>query len=202
MKNNSITNKEKNRELIKNSALVIADQIVSSIQPLGIAWGLSKALFSNGLKLRQKRALEWVEMVRDNPNVFTKEVLEQESFQDGFVFALEKYIIERSEKKRIYFKKIFLGFAESDNKNEFELERFFLILSQLDENSIRNLGRVDIHTSNSYQIFDDTKAIESIYALVNAGILFVDPSARLGEIHSPFVYTTNFGRRFILYLSK
>lgn len=189
---------EKDKQIASDSL----DVIISSIPGLNIAWNLSKALYGAGLKLRQQKALEWVEMVRDNRGIFTRTLLEQEDFQDGFVFSLEKYLIERNEKKREYFRKVFLGFAKSNEKPQFELERFFHVLSQLDENAIRNLKRVDIHTSNSYQIFDDTKAIESIYNLVNVGILFLDPSSRYGPVHSPFVYTSNFGRRFILHLEN
>lgn len=187
---------ENDRQITKDSL----DTVVSLIPGLNIAWGLSKALYGAGLKLRQQRAMEWVEMVRDNPNMFTEELLRQEYFQDGFVYCLERYLTERNEEKRKYFKNIFLGFSKNNDKAEFELERFFHVLSQLDENAIRTLSRVDIHTPGSYQIFDDTRAIESIYGLVNAGILFLDLSSRYGPVNSPYVYTSNFGRRFILYL--
>ena len=91
---------QKDKIILKDASLVVLDKLVDSIPGLSIAWGLSKALYNAGLVLRQQRALEWVEMVRDNPHIFTEQVLKDETFQDGFVFALEKYIRERIEEKR------------------------------------------------------------------------------------------------------
>jgi hypothetical protein len=89
----------KDKILVKDSALVVAEAVVDEIAKLlpgiNIAWGLSKALYGAGMKLRQERVLEWVEMVRDNPSIFTEQILSDEKFQDGFVLALEKYIVEK-----------------------------------------------------------------------------------------------------------
>ncbi len=194
--------KEKDKQIARDIAEVTIDAVVSKIPGLDIAWGLSKALLGAGLKLRQQRALEWVEMVRANPGIFSKDILAEEAFQDGFVFALEKYIAERSETKRKHYRKIFLGFTEAENKSEFELEKFFQTLLTLNETDISILGYVDTHSPNSYQLFDDAKYLDSVYNLVNVGIIYVDPSSRMGPIHSPNVYTSDFGRRFIRYLSK
>lgn len=90
-----INKNEKNKQIIKDSALVIADQIASTLPGLNIAWNLSKALYGAGLKLREQRALEWVEMVRDHPSAFTELILKDAKFQDGFVYALERYIREK-----------------------------------------------------------------------------------------------------------
>jgi hypothetical protein len=187
---------EKDKQIAKDSI----DVLIPYIPGLNIAWGLSKALYGAGLKLRQHKALEWVEMVRDNPEIFTQEILSQEEFQDGFVYALEKYILERSKKKCKYYRKIFLGFTKSDKKQDFELERFYYALSQLNEYDIEILPRVDMRTTSSYQIFDDRQGLENVHNLVNAGILFLDPYSRFGPVESPYVYTSSFGRRFIKYL--
>lgn len=184
---------EQDKQVAKDSL----DTLVSAVPGLNIAWGLSKAIYGAGLKLRHARALEWVEMVRENPTIFTRAILEHEDFQDGFVYALEKFITERQEKKRNHYKNIFLNFARSENRTKYELEKFFFVLSQLLDEDIYLLRYVDLNTPNSYQIFDDTKYRENIYNLINVGILNVDPSSRMGPIHSPHVYTTDFGRRFI-----
>lgn len=135
---------EKDRYIIKSSALVIADSIVSTLSQkypgLDIAWGLSKGLYGAGMQLRQDRALKWVEMVRDNPSIFTQEILNSEHFQDGFVFAFEKYIKERNENKRKIVQNIFLGFGKSLDLNGFELEQYLNILSLLDANEISFLS--------------------------------------------------------------
>lgn len=118
---------DENKIVAKDSATnvvdVLIDEIAKTLPGINIAWGLSKALYGAGLKLRQERALEWVEMVRDNPSVFTKEVLKDEKFQDGFVYALEKYLTTRVKEKRKYLKNVFLNFSTSKAKDKFELER-------------------------------------------------------------------------------
>jgi hypothetical protein len=195
---------KKDKQIIKDSALVVADEIVSSIPALNIAWGLSKALFGAGLKLRQQKALEWVEMVRDNPGIFTRELLEQEEFQDGFVFALEKYLTERNEGKREYFRSIFLGYAVAERKSIFQLERFIHTLSQMSSEDIRILRDVDVSRKDkNYQIYgNEAIHLANIYNLINLGILLNDPSSRVGPVNAPFVWISEFGEEFIKYLKQ
>ncbi len=118
---------DKDKGILRDSALVSADAIVDgiakSLPGINIAWGLSKALYGAGMKLRQEKALEWVEMVRDNPHIFTEQVLNDEKFQDGFVYSLEKYLTSRNKAKRKYLRNIMLGFAKNQAKDDFELER-------------------------------------------------------------------------------
>lgn len=187
---------EKDGQILEDSV----DVIISSIPALGIAWGLSKALFGAGLKLRKQRALEWVEMVRDNPNIFVKEVLETEEFQDGFVFSLEKYLVERNEEKRKYLRKIFLNYSKTQEKNTFELEKFFHVLSQLTVDDIFTLKYIQLNNLNSYQVFNDRQYFSNINNLINLGILHNDPASRLGSSESPWIYNAPFGTKFIKYL--
>ena len=203
----------KDKILLKNTLLAIADQIVSSIPGLNLPWILSKALFGAGLELRQKRALEWVEMIRDNLSILTKSILQDEQFQDGFVFMLEGYLRERSEEKRKIAKKIFLDFAISKDKNSFTLERFNHILTQLSEQDIKVMRDIDWRRfvgysspnliEKNYHIYGDTtKNIESIYSLINLGILIDQTGNRIGGPRAaPFVSLSLFGvefRKFIL----
>lgn len=178
-----------------------ANAIASGVPGLNIAWGLSKALLGAGLKLRQQRALEWVEMIRDNPQIFIKELLEQEDFQDGFVYSLEKYLTERSEQKRKFIRNLFLGFTKFEKKEEFSLEKYIFIISQLDIDDIYTLKFVDVNSPNSYQVFDDIKCVSNIYNLINLGIIYPDPSSRLGNVYSPYVFTSSLGRNFIKYIN-
>lgn len=180
------------------------DAIVSSMPGLNIAWGLSMALYGSGLKLRQKKALEWVEMIKDNPYIFTQELLKNEIFQDGFACALEKYIIERNEKKRKYFRNIFLGFSISDDKQDFPLEKFIHTLSQSSEVDIEVLRDANvIHEDKDYQIYGNKNyRISNIHNLINLGILGNDPSSRLGHLNAPFVWVSEFGKEFIKYIEN
>ena len=130
---------EKDKQIVKDSALVVADQIVSAIPLLNVAWGLSKALYGAGLKLREQRALEWVEMVRDNPTIFGEEILQSENFQDAFVYSFEKYITERNETKRHIIKQIFLGYSQSQDLEQFEIERMISLLSLVSQKGLELL---------------------------------------------------------------
>jgi len=192
--------KEKDKQIAKDSI----DAIVSAIPGLSLAWKLSKALYGAGIKLRQQKALEWIEMVRDNPNIFTKELLKQEEFQDGFAFSLEKYLTERSEEKRKFFRNIFLGYALSNNRTSFPIEKFIHTLSQMNSEDIKVLRDVDISRQDkNYQIYGNREVyLSNIYNLINLGILHTDPSSRLGEINAPFVWISEFGREFIKYLRQ
>jgi hypothetical protein len=188
----------KDKQLAADSVIVIADAIVANLPPLNIAWNLSKAFFGASLKFRQNRALEWVEMIRDKPEIFSYEILNNEEFQDGFVFLFEKYLTERRHKRREYLRNIFLCFAVAENKAEFELERFADCLSRLNETDMEVLGYVDTKTVSHYQITDNDHLAPNVYNLINAGIL--RPATTWDDNATPYVYTTPFGRDFIKYL--
>jgi hypothetical protein len=151
---------EKDKQILKDGALIIADSIASKIFGLDAAWGLSKALYGAGLKLRQQKALEWVEMVRDNPTIFTEKVLQSEDFQDAFVYSFEKYISERSERKRAIIKKIFLGYAQSEDFEQFEIERMISLLSLI---SLKGLQLLQLLTKvSNTQVFQNDKLSEHL----------------------------------------
>ncbi len=155
------------------------------------------------MKIRQQKVLEWVEMVRDNPSIFTKEILESRQFQDGFVYALERYIRERNESKRKIMKNIFLGFVGVNSEDNFELERMYHVLSILSIDDLLVLKNVDITRDEFHQIYEETKEKnENIYNLISTGILISDYSSRIGPIAAPFVKITKFGKEFIKYVEK
>ncbi len=79
-------------------------------------------------------------MVKNKPNIFVEKIINTEEFQDGFVYTLEKYLVERSENKRKIARDIFCGFTKSEDKRSFELEKFNFILSQLSEENIHILS--------------------------------------------------------------
>lgn len=132
--------KDSDNNLIKRSAYALAESTVSSTPGLAQAWALSKALYGNALEIRQQRALDWVEAISSNPTAFNKQLVESEEFQDGFVFALESYIRLRSFLKRRIALKVFKDFAVSDNKVEFQLERFNDTLLKISTASIKSLA--------------------------------------------------------------
>lgn len=118
------------------------DAGLSSVPGLSVAWALCKALYGNALELRQQKALEWVEMVRDNPGVFREQLLKSTDFQDGFIVALENYLKIRTVLKRGMARKIFIGFAQSKDKENFELERYNTTLNQISAASLEFLAYI------------------------------------------------------------
>ena len=193
--------------LIKDSALVTADAIVDEIAKaipvINIAWGLSKAMYGAGMKLRQNRALEWVEMMRDNPQIFIKDLLEQTSFQDGFVYALEKYLIERNENKRKHFRNIFLGFSQTNDKNEFHIEKLIHTLSQIDDKDINLLREIDpLRIDDNYQLKEINA--DSLWSLIHAGLVLQNNTSRFAAEAKdtlPFINMSSFGKEFIKYIT-
>ncbi len=128
------------KNLVKRSAYALADSTASSTPILAQAWALSKALYGNALELRQQRALEWVEAISGDPAAFNQDLLNSEEFQDGFVVALEDYIKIRNHLKRRVAQKVFKYFAVSDNKVDFQLERYNDTLQKISPESIALLG--------------------------------------------------------------
>lgn len=161
------------------------------------------------MKLRQQRVLEWVEMVRDNPSYFAESIVSDPVFQDGFVIALEKYLVERNEEKREICRNIFLGFTKADDMETFPLEKFMHTLSQLSEGDIKTLKDVNINhegmkpNNKNYQIYgNESVNIENIYSLINSGLLLNVTGNRLGPINAPFVQISMFGKAFVEYIKN
>ena len=80
-------NIKSDKNLIKRTAFETADAIASNITGLNIAWALVKSLSGNALELRQKRVLEFVEAIQNDPSTFNKSVVSSDEFQDGLVQA-------------------------------------------------------------------------------------------------------------------
>jgi len=207
MKKPKISGKDKIlvKDFIEIAADSVVDAIAESIPLINIPYKLSKALYGAGMKLRQQRVLEWVEMVRDNPSYFSEQVLGDEAFQDGFVIALEKYLTERDTIKRSIFRNIFLGFSQANDKAIFPLEKFTHTLSQLSQTDILTLRDVDISKTEdqNYQIYgNNPDQKENIHNLVNLGLLFDTTGTRGGynPANSPFVRISPFGLEFVKYI--
>ena len=198
---------KKDKKLIEKSVMAIADGVVSKIPGLDVAWNLSKALFEAGMELRQERALEFVEMIKDNPDIFIKKILKEKSFQDGFVYTLENYIRERNEEKRAIVKNIFLGFTKAKSKDNYPLEKMIHTTTQLGGKDILVLKDVDFDRVNekNYQIYGNKdKNVENIYNLINLSLLLNKTgNNRIGPtINAPYVSISRFGKRFIEYIKN
>jgi hypothetical protein len=130
---------ETDKNLTKNAVKNTLEALISSTPALAVAWALAKSLYGNALELRQERALEFVEFIMNNPSAFKKDLLESVEFQDGFIESLENYIRIRLVLKRGIARNIFLGFANSDNKEQFSLERLNSTLRTITADAIQFL---------------------------------------------------------------
>ncbi len=210
--------KDTDKQLLASSAGVLADQAVAvaggvisadkialTVVGLGTAWGFTKALLGNAMQFRQKRAVEWVEFIRDNPDSFTEEILQTETFQNGFVYCFEQYLAERNEEKRQYIKSVFLGYTAAGNHEEFPLERLLMASQQLSNIDVATLRDVDTaRQDKNYQVYGNTdKNEDNIYNLVHLGVLTQFTDSRITEGYpAPFVRITSFGKEFISYVTS
>jgi hypothetical protein len=208
----------KDKGLIKTASLAVADVVAAGIDaslggaPLATgAWGLSKALLGRGMALRQKKALEWVEMVRDNPATFTKVLLETDEFQDAFVISLEGYIKERSEEKRVVLRMIFLDYSAFPDPVQYPLERFNEITKQISIFDAKNFSYLyGLQNGRGKGLsFQDTRHsieyIESVLHLIYLGLLLQNDSrnAIVKEspmIITPYVYISELGEKYYTFI--
>lgn len=102
--------------------------------------GVAIAHLGNSLKLKHKRAIEMFDYIDNNREVFTTKLIESEVFQDGFVYALERYIRLRTEEKRLGALLLFKSFAEAEAKEDFPLERYFDTLEKISTDALRTLA--------------------------------------------------------------
>jgi len=190
----------------------ILDEIMSSLPTIKAAWGLLMARSRALMKRRIKRAVEFIEILRDNPNILIDEILNDEDFQDGVALWFEQYLIERSEEKRRVLKNIFLGFAKTEDKEDYPLEKFYHTVNQLSVSDIGVLKNIDVMsaTGNNYRIYgNQAVSLTNIYNLINLGILIDVTGDRITEkpdskppysVRIPFVRITEFGVAFIEFI--
>lgn len=203
--------KEKDKYLLKKVPLAIIEGIVAAIPGLAVAWELRKTLLGSSVELKTERLLEWVEMIKDNPKIFTEQLMKQEEFIDGFVYSLKEYLIQRNEEKRKYFRNIFLGFAQTEDKQNFPLEKFIHTLEQLTEVDIKVLKDAEkqeskYHSNEFYEIYTEPdelkKYIDNIYYLISLGLLLHTYRVYYGGLSEPVVRLSEFGKEFIKYIKE
>ncbi len=89
---------------------------------------VSKSLLGTAFELRKDRVREFFHFTNKHLDKFTREVLEDEQIQDGFVYILQQYITERNKYKRDAILAILLGFVGSNDRENFELEKLNSVL--------------------------------------------------------------------------
>ena len=202
---------DSDRNLTKRAAGHLADAsvdiFVATTTPwLLPAWALVKALYGNALELRQKRAIEFIELIRDNPTVFNKQLLQSEDFQDAFAWSFEKYLIQRLQYKRIIMQQVFLGFAKA-NKPEFPIERIYTVIENLTFLDVAvfkmALTKATQNPDKSFQVRGNTKKrLTEISTLIYQGLLIEERMARMDSVWSPYVTISEFGHQFAQFITK
>lgn len=123
--------------LVEEVRELTADEVVDAIAiflpGVNVAYKLAKVYMGRGMKLRQQRVLEWVEFVRDNIDEFSKQLFDNEQFQDCFVLLIEGYVKERTERKRKLHQQILLGIAKltPEELEKYQLERMLMVTNQI-----------------------------------------------------------------------
>lgn len=120
-----------NQIVVKNFAIPAVDALVL-IHPEWLpVWFLTRGFFGTLFDLQQEKINEFAEFIQNNSEVFTREVLGTKEFQEGFVITFENYLKQRGERKRRIIQRIFFGFTASKDKENFELERMYDVLSSI-----------------------------------------------------------------------
>ncbi|MYE38133.1 MAG: hypothetical protein F4X82_01260 [Candidatus Spechtbacteria bacterium SB0662_bin_43] len=205
MNKNKFDTKDNDVEKLQDIVVIpVIDTIVSTIPFLNIAWNIAKANHNYTLHRRTHRAIEFIENIQNHPENFIGDILETEAFQDCFVIAINKYILERNETKRKYMCSIFNNGVKHKYDPSFELEKMYNVIAILNSNDIEILKKIDMNNKESVAICDDglDPTNENLSQLASVGILLIDTSSRwTGEGGSPIYFKpTKFGKRFVKYL--
>lgn len=150
----------------------VVDAIATSIPGINIAYKLAKAHMGRGMKLRQQRVLEWVEFIRDNLGKFSKQLFDNEQFQDCFVLLTEGSIKERAERKRMIHKQILIGITRlsQEELEKYQLERMIAVTNQNSLEALNGLSFIRSHLlekiekdiEEQLKAFEDRDGVEGI----------------------------------------
>lgn len=174
MTDNNLTTSD--QILTEEVAIIAVDEVVNiiaeSIPGINIPYKLTKAYLGRGLKLRQHRALEWVEFIRDNLGVFSQQLFENEQFQDCFVLLVEGYIKQRAQYKRKIFQQILLNIVSITEEEllKFEVERMILVTNQISLDALNALAfiknelitKIETDVQEQLHVFQDREGVEGI----------------------------------------
>ncbi len=150
----------------------VVDAIATSIPGINIAYNIAKAYMGRGMKLRQQRVLEWVEFVRDNLGEFSKQLFDNEQFQDCFALLTEGYVRERAKRKRTLHQQILLGITKFSQKEieGYQLERMIAVTNQISLEAlsvlsfikIELLEKIENDIEEQLKVFQDREGVEGI----------------------------------------
>lgn len=130
----------KNKNIIEKRTKNLEGLISAQLQGLAVylpalftflsvnpAWVLAftgaASLYAVYMAYNQDDINHLIKFINEHPEEFSKKIIQTKEFEKGFVIFIEKYLKERIETKKEILKKILLGYAHSENKPKYELER-------------------------------------------------------------------------------
>lgn len=132
------------------------DSFVASHPEWQIHWFLARGFLLSVFQFQQERINSFVEYLEENKKEFTPERLKTNDSQQAFVVTLENYLKIRQEEKLKIIKNIFLGYTKDINKEKFELERLYSIVSQI---SIEGLKFLHFIEQNIFKVGENKKEL-------------------------------------------
>ncbi|MCX8194475.1 MAG: hypothetical protein N3G19_03930, partial [Candidatus Pacearchaeota archaeon] len=63
------------KQMSREVSIDIIDKIASEIPGLNIIWIFCKAYYKGAIELRKYKVIEWIEMIMNNPKIFTEKLL-------------------------------------------------------------------------------------------------------------------------------
>jgi len=88
-------------------------------------------LYGIYMAVNQDVVNEMVQFIIDNPESFTKEIVETEEFRKAFIVYADSYFKERVNEKRYMLRNILLGYVTSEDKKKYNIERLNDILRRI-----------------------------------------------------------------------
>jgi len=135
---------EKKAEAVLNSVVLPSvNELVKLIPPLAIPWAVIYGSYRLLLEIEQQKINEFVKFIRDNKTAFVKDIVETTAFKEGFVITFDQYIKQRRKEKREVIQRVFLGFTQSSDKDNFEIERLYNVVNSISLEGIEYLKFID-----------------------------------------------------------
>jgi hypothetical protein len=125
---------------VQNFVMPAVDMFLSSNPKWSVSWWMVKGLYGSLFAYQQEKINYLVQFLNDNREMFPEKDVETAEFQEGFVITFENYLKQRGEKRREIIEHIFLDFAVSVDKSEFELERLYRTSELISLDSVKFLG--------------------------------------------------------------
>lgn len=105
-----------------------------------LAFAGAISLYGIYMAYNQEDINDVVQFINEHPEELSSKIVQTTEFQKGFVTFLERYLRERVKSKKQILKNIFLGYARSEQKEKFELERLDDCVSRISISSLEFLS--------------------------------------------------------------